>query len=462
MKTTLGFHGAARTVTGSKYLVSRGTGRLLIDAGLFQGLKALRKLNWEDPPFHAHQLDRILLTHTHIDHIGYLPRLVRHGFEGPVLATAPTVELARLLLRDSARIQEDDAEYANRKGYSSHKPALPLYTVENAKAAIELLEPVEYGTWYPVGKGMEARYQGAGHILGSASIELKVDGTRGEKTILFSGDIGRYDSPLHPDPEPRPGCDFLIMESTYGNRDHDSTSIGDQLSDAMSETFSRQGTVLIPAFAVGRSQQMALVLGRLMRDGRIPDVPIHIDSPMAVDATRIYGRHLNEDFVDEDLVENGRQRLFPRSVELHRSVADSKRLNSKSGPRVIISASGMLVGGRVLHHLKHLLPSRRNLVVMAGYQAAGTRGRRLLEGEPTLRVHGMDVKVQADCVSLHGLSGHGDRRELLRWMDSGEKAPEHVYMTHGEPEAAMALAGRIRRELGWSASLPHLGDEVEI
>jgi metallo-beta-lactamase family protein len=462
MKTTLSFHGAARTVTGSKYLIRRGTNRLLVDAGLFQGLKALRLLNWEDPPFHAHQLDRVLLTHTHIDHIGYLPRLVRHGFEGPILATRPTIELARLLLPDSARIQEDDAEYANRKGFSRHQPALPLYTVDNAKATLELFEPVEYGTWYPVGKGMHARYQGAGHILGSASIELRTETADGEKTVLFSGDIGRYDSPLHPDPEPRPACDLLVMESTYGNRDHDQTSIADQLSDAMEETFSRRGTVLIPAFAVGRSQQLALVLGRLMREGRIPDVPIHIDSPMAVDATRIYGRHLNDDFVDEELIEDGRQRLFPHSVELHRSVQDSKRLNASRGPRVIISASGMLAGGRVLHHLKHLLPSRRNLIVMAGYQAAGTRGRRLLEGEPTLRIHGVDVEAKADCIALHGLSGHGDRGELLRWMDSGERAPERVYLTHGEPESSVALAGQIRRQLGWATEIPHLGDKVEI
>jgi len=252
------------------------------------------------------------------------------------------------------------------------------------------------------------------------------------------------------------------MESTYGNRDHEPASIADQLSDALEDTFSRHGTVLIPAFAVGRSQQMALVLGRLMRDGSIPEVPIHIDSPMAVAATRIYGRHLNEDFVDQELLEDGRQRLFPSNVELHRSVQDSKRLNNMRGPRVIISASGMLVGGRVLHHLKHLLPNRRNLIVMAGYQAAGTRGRRLLEGEPTLRVHGANIEVKADCIALHGLSGHGDRGELLRWMDSGERAPERVYLTHGEPEASTALAGRIRHQLGWATTIPHLGDEVEI
>jgi len=462
MQAKLAFHGAARTVTGSKYLVTVGDEQTLVDAGLFQGLKKLRQLNWEEPTFRPHELARILLTHTHIDHIGYLPRLVRHGFRGPIFATSPTVDLARLLLVDSARIQEEDADYANRKGFSKHSPAEPLYTVKNAKATLELFERVEYHQWMDAGRGLRARYQGAGHILGSASIEIEVDGGKGVRSVVFSGDIGRYDSPLHPDPEPRPDSDLLIMESTYGNRDHDTTSIGDQLSEALIETFERRGIVLIPAFAVGRSQQMALVLRELMRQKRIPEVPIHIDSPMAVDATRIYGRHLNADNVDEDLISNGQQRLFPGTVELHRSVQDSKRLNDRGGPRIIISASGMLVGGRVLHHLKRLVPEDRNLVVMAGYQAAGTRGRKLLEGHPTLRIHGRDIPIRCECIALHGLSGHGDRGEMMRWLRTSKSAPERVFLTHGEPEASMAFAQAIRRELGWRTSVPRMGDEIDI
>lgn len=460
MQARLGFHGAARTVTGSKYLLTVGEERTLIDAGLFQGLKKLRAMNWDDPPFRPHQIDRILLTHTHIDHIGYLPRLVRKGFRGPIYATSPTVDLARLLLVDSARIQEEDADYANRKGHTRHDPALPLYTVENAKATLELLERIDYHKWLDVGRGVRSRHHGAGHILGSASVEVDIGD--GHRRIVFSGDIGRYDSPLHPDPEARPDSDLLVMESTYGNRDHDTTSIGDQLSAALSETFERRGVALIPAFAVGRSQQMALVLLELMRQGRIPEVPIHIDSPMAVDATRIYGRHLNSDNVDEELIQDGRQRLFPARVELHRNVQESKRLNELGGPRIIISASGMLVGGRVLHHLKRLIPSEQNLVVMAGFQAAGTRGRQLLEGSPTLRIHGSEIPVRCDCIALHGLSGHGDRGELMRWLRSGERPPERVFLTHGEPEASMAFAQDIRRELGWRVSVPRLGDEIEI
>jgi metallo-beta-lactamase family protein len=462
MHARLAFHGAARTVTGSKYLVTIGSQQTLVDAGLFQGLRALRRLNWEDPPFRPHQLERILLTHTHIDHIGYLPRLVRNGFAGPIYATPATVDLAHLLLVDSARIQEEDAEYANRKGFSRHSPALPLYTVENAKSTLELLERVEYHQWLALGKAVRVRFQGAGHILGSASIQMEIDAGATSRSVVFSGDVGRYGSPLHPDPEPRPDADVLIMESTYGDRDHDPTTVGDQLSEPIRETFARGGTVLIPAFAVGRSQQLALVLLELMRQGRIPEVPIHIDSPMAVDATRIYGRHLNADNVDEELTEDGRQRLFPRAVELHRHVADSKRLNELAGPRIIISASGMLVGGRVLHHLKRLLPKKRNLIVMAGYQAAGTRGRRLLEGEPTLRIHGGDVPVRAECIALHGLSGHGDRTELMRWLDSGAHPPDRTFLTHGEPEASMAFARQIRRELGWETTVPHMGDEVDL
>lgn len=462
MTIDLTFHGAARTVTGSKYRLSTGSTETLVDAGLFQGMKKLRQLNWEDPPFRPHELARILLTHTHIDHIGYLPRLVSRGFDGPVYCTSATADLAQLLLMDSARLHEEDADYANRKGFSKHRPALPLYTVDDAKDAIRLLERVDYDTWLKLGKGVRARYQGAGHILGSASIEVRIERGNEELCIVFSGDIGRYGSPLHPDPEPRPGCDVLIMESTYGNRDHNQTPIGEQIVGQVSATFERGGTVLIPAFAVGRSQQVTLVLRELMKEGVIPEVPIHIDSPMAVEATRIYSRHLDNEHVDEEIFEDGRRRLFPNNVQLHRSVKDSKRLNELSGPRIIVSASGMLVGGRVLHHLRRLLPNSRNLLILAGYQAAGTRGRKLLEGSPSLRIHGADIPVRAECMVLHGLSGHGDRGEMMRWLRSDERPPRRVFLTHGEPEAALAFSELIRRDLGWKTAVPHLGDTVEL
>ncbi|MDX1643670.1 MAG: MBL fold metallo-hydrolase, partial [Thermoanaerobaculia bacterium] len=428
MTSTLAFHGAARTVTGSKYLLETAGERTLIDAGLFQGLKELRLLNWEDPPFQPQRLDRILLTHTHIDHIGFLPRLVRRGFDGPVLTTRATVDLARLLLLDSARLQEEDAAYANRKGFSRHRPAEPLYTERDAEAALRLLEVVDYDRWIEVGAGLHARFQNAGHILGSASIEMRLPTGSAERRLVFSGDIGRYGSPLHPDPEPLPDCDVLIVESTYGDRDHDTTPVDEQMRLAVHPTLESGGTVLVPAFAVGRTQQVVLVLRELMNGGRLPTVPIHIDSPMAVDATRIYSRHLDAEHVDAEIFADGRERLFPHDVQLHSSVDDSKRLNDLDGPRIIVSASGMLSGGRVLHHLVRLLPRRGNLVLMAGFQAAGTRGRKLLEGRRTLRVHGADIPVRAECVALHGLSAHGDRGELERWMTAAGARPNTVYV----------------------------------
>ncbi len=464
MTTTLGFHGAARTVTGSRYQLIHNTKRTVVDAGLFQGLKSLRKLNWREPPFEPWKVDRVLLTHTHIDHAGALPRLVRNGFRGPIHCTRATLELARLLLVDSAEIHEEDARYANKKGYSRHKPALPLYTVADAKRALKQFEVVDYESWVDFGSGLRVKWQGAGHILGSTSLEIELEGAGGATaTVVMSGDVGRYDMPLHLDPTPCPPCNVLVCESTYGNRDHDaSISIEEQLAEPIGDTIQRGGTVLIPAFAVGRSQQLTLILRRLMTSGRIPEVPMHIDSPMAVDTTKIYSRHLDEHHLDEDVFADGRNTLFPKHVELCKSVQSSKALNHAEGPRIIISASGMLTAGRVVHHLKRLVRSPRNLVVLAGYQAPGTRGRKLLEGEPWVRIHGQDIPVRAECVSIHGLSAHADRGELLRWMQEGGASPRKVFLTHGEPEAAFDFARKIGRELGWPAEVPELDQVVDL
>jgi metallo-beta-lactamase family protein len=461
--TRLSFLGAARTVTGSKYLLEGAGQRVLIDAGLFQGFKELRQRNWEPPPFEPNRIDRVLLTHAHIDHIGYLPRLVRLGLDCPVICTKATAELARILLIDSAEIHEEDARYANKHGFSKHKPALPLYTVEDAKRALRLLDRVHYGASFEAGKGLRGCFHDAGHILGSAHLELTLERARGEaRKVVFSGDIGRYDQPLHNDPQPRPPSSILICESTYGNRDHDPEPLADQLGGPLRRAFDACGTVLIPAFAVGRAQQLALVLGRLMASGALPRVPIHIDSPMAAEATAIYSRHLDEQHLDPDVFEDGRQELLPESIQIVRSVEESKRLNQLDGPRIIISASGMLTGGRVLHHLKRLVSDRRNLIVLAGFQAPGTRGRKLLEGAPTVRVHGIDFPVRAQCVALGGLSAHADRGELMRWLRSEETAPKVVFLTHGEPEAAFALEQRIERELGWRVEVPELGEVVDL
>jgi metallo-beta-lactamase family protein len=458
----LGFHGAARTVTGSRYLLENGEQRTLIDCGLFQGFKQLRELNWEDPPFAPESIDRVLLTHAHIDHIGALPRLVRHGYRGPVYCTRATRELARILLADSAKLHEEDARYANRKGFSKHHPALPLYSVKDARAAMKQFEVVRRDQWVDLGGGAKARFHGAGHILGSTHIEVRFGGKR-SGTLVFSGDIGRYGMPLHLDPQPRPRCEVLVCESTYGDRDHDaSIPIEEQFRRPIARAIARRGTVLIPSFAVGRSQLITLILRRLMLSGSLPHVPVHIDSPMAVDATHIYSQHLDEHHLDPDVFADQRTALFPDDVELCRSVADSMRLNDLEGPRIIVSASGMLTGGRVLHHLRRLLGDRNNLIVIAGYQAPGTRGRALLEGQPALRIHGADFPVHARTVAITGLSAHADRSELIRWIRSCEEPPRKVFLTHGEPEAAFAFATRLESQLDLDVDVPELHETVEL
>jgi metallo-beta-lactamase family protein len=459
----LAFHGGAGTVTGSRYLASVGQRKLLIDAGLFQGLKELRLMNWRGPGFDPGSIDHLLLTHAHIDHSGYIPRLVRDGYSGPVHCTPATLDLAELLLMDSAKIHEEDADYANKKGFSKHKPALPLYTSEDAQAAIARMHPVPYGAWLDLGVGIKARFLNVGHILGAAMIELRVAGGAGSKetTIVFSGDVGRYGVPLHSDPMAPPACDFLVMESTYGDRRHDHLSLESQLSEPIQKTFDRRGTVLIPSFAVGRAQLVTLILRELMERGDLPEVPIHIDSPMAVDATRIYSHHLKDESLDDEL-DDGTDRLFPRQVQFHQTVEESKALNELPGPRIIISASGMLTAGRVLHHLRRLLPEERNLILLVGYQAAGTRGRDLLEGAKSLKVHGQQVPVRARLQAINGFSAHADSDELMRWLRSAPTSPRKVFITHGEPEASRALAHRIEKETTSDCLEPRLGDRFDL
>ncbi len=461
-RLTLAFHGAARTVTGSKHLLTVDKTRVLLDAGLFQGLKKLRLLNWEDPAFDPAAIDHVLLSHTHIDHVGYLPRLVKNGLQAPVHCTPAAFELAELMLLDSAKIQEEDAAYAKKKGYSKHRPPLPLYTTNDAKKALELRRRHAYDEWLTVEEGkIWARFHNSGHLLGASFIELRVKSRGRDLKIVFSGDIGRFDLPLHLDPQPLTECDVLIMESTYGNRVHEKTSLLEQLHEPLERTLKRGGTVLIPAFAVGRSQQITLVLRRLMLAGHIPEVPIHIDSPMAINATNIYSRFLNERNIDSDVFEDGRLNLFPDNVHFHKSVAESKRLNELKGPRIIVSASGMMTAGRVLHHLKRLAPDLRNLLILVGYQAEGTRGRTLLEGKREVKIHGSWIPVLCERLLLHGLSGHADRDELLQWVDSAPRRPRLTFLVHGEPKASEPLAEDLRQR-GITTEIPDLGDGVDL
>jgi metallo-beta-lactamase family protein len=462
MSHLLSFHGGAGTVTGSRFLVETGSARFLVDAGLFQGLKRLRELNWEKLRFDPSSLDFLLLTHAHIDHIGFLPRLVREGFRAPVRTTGASLDLARLLLMDSAKLQEEDAEFANRKGFSKHRPALPLYTTEDAERAIGLIEPLDYGEWVEPAAGVRASFRNVGHILGAAMIEVRLRSGIGETTIVFSGDVGRYGVPLHSDPDPLPACDALVLEATYGDRDHDPRPMGHQIRDAILGAIDRRGTVLIPSFAVGRAQLVTLLLRRLIQSGEIPEIPIHVDSPMAVDATLIYSRHAKDASLDAAGDQDGFERLVPKNVQFHRSVEESKKLNELPGPRIILSASGMLTAGRVLHHLKRLAPDERNVIVLVGFQAAGTRGRTMMEGARTVRVHGEDVPVRARLAPIGGLSAHADRGELLRFLRSQPKPPGTIFVTHAEEKASTAFAKLLKDQLGVRVVEPRHGERFDL
>lgn len=450
----LHFLGAAGTVTGSKYLVEFGGRRVLIDCGLFQGYKQLRLMNWEPFPFEPRAIDAVVLTHAHLDHSGALPLLVQQGFRGPVLATASAFELCQLLLPDSGRIQEEDADYLNRHRLSKHDPARPLYTEDDAHRALKRFDKLKFGVRAEVVPGMSATLRPSGHILGAASVALEV----GDTTVLFSGDVGRYDDPVMREPAPIGKADHIVVESTYGDRLHVPEGEAEELlADAISRTSARGGKMVIPAFAVGRAQALLLLIHRLKQRGAIPDLPVFLDSPMAIDTTEIYHRH----HVEHRMSTEECLGMY-KAAKMVRTPEESKALARLSYPAVIISASGMATGGRVLHHLKNFAPDRRNTVVLAGYQAGGTRGARLQQGERTVRIHGEDVSVRAEIVSLPGMSAHADAAQLLRWLSTAERPPRSVFITHGEPGASDALRQRIERELHWDASVPRLGQSVRI
>ena len=455
------FHGAAETVTGSKYLVEANDSRVLVDCGLFQGLKALRELNWKSPSFDPKTVDAVVLTHAHLDHVGYLPRLVSKGFRGPIYATVATRSLAALILEDSARNQERDADYANRKGFSKHKPAKPLYGRKDVRKTLELFHTHPRGKWLAVAEPIYIRFHDAGHLLGSNMIEMELRQSGDPQRILFSGDIGRYGAPLYHDPQPPTPCDYLICESTYGNREHPTESVLDQLQEVTMRAISRGGVMLVASFSVGRAQQLIYLLQALIHRGSIPRMPIFLDSPMAVNATEIYYDHREDHDLSESSLHGRHTVLKGPNVHLSRTVHQSKRLNNVQAPAVIISSSGMMTGGRILHHLKHRLPSAHNTILLGGFTAAGTRGRRLQEGEPTLRIHGRDIQVRAQIEILSALSGHASRSELLRWLEPLE-APKRTFFTHGEPASAQALADTLADLRGWETCVPKLGEAFDI
>jgi len=447
------FLGAAGTVTGSRFLVEARGQRLLVDAGLFQGLKELRLRNWAPFPVEPASIDAVVLTHAHIDHSGALPLLARAGFRGPVYCTPATRDLAGLLLPDSARLQEEEARYANAKGYSKHAPAaLPLYDEDAAQAALRLLRPVPYGRALEILPGITLSLARAGHILGSAHalISAAPEGGAHGTRILFSGDLGRYGNAVLSDPEPPPPADALLVECTYGDRVHPPEKPADALAGEVLAAAERAGALLVPAFAVGRTQELLFLLRELEEAGRIPALPVFVDSPMAVDATPIYRAH-REDHGPEvsALFARGIDPFRTRRLTFARSPEQSRAVNAVRGPCIIISASGMATGGRVLHHLAQRLPDPKTTVLLVGYQAAGTRGRSLQEGAESLRVHGQDVPVRARVVSLSCFSAHGDKDDVDRWL-AGLGTPPRVFCVHGEPAALEATAARLCAR-GWEA-----------
>jgi len=446
------FLGGAGTVTGSMHLLHAGKRRVLLDCGLLQGLKALRLRNWSERVRDPASLDAVVLSHAHLDHTGYLPRLVAAGFRGPVYCTAATEDLLNIMLPDAAHLQEEQAEHANFKGFAKHAPALPLYTTEDALEALDHLVPRPYGTAFDVGESVTATFRRAGHILGSATVDLSLDG-KAPSRLVFSGDLGRPHQPILRGPEAVPRADVLLLESTYGNRRHAGDPT-DELAGIVARTARRGGVLLIPAFAVGRTQSVIWLLRRLEEEGRIPALPTYVDSPMAIDATEIYLRHPEDhDLGMEQLLNHGYHPLQTRHYHLARTRDQSRALNDLTGPFIIVSASGMATGGRVLHHLKLRLPEQRTTVLLVGFQAAGTRGRVLQEGAKTLRVLGAEVPVRARVETLDGLSAHADQQELLDWLAMMERPPRQVWLVHGEGDHAAAFAEVIRQRLGWSVDV---------
>ncbi len=458
--SSLSFWGAAGTVTGSKYLIESDRARVLIDCGLFQGLKELRLRNWEEPPFNAASVNAVIITHAHIDHTGYLPRFVRQGFRGPVYCSRGTADLMRILLPDSARLQEEDADYRNRHKITKHAPALPLYTEEDARQALSLLQVVRNnGELVKIAKGITAEFRIAGHILGSSQVLVRTENS----SILFSGDLGKYDQPIIPDPGVPPAADYVVVESTYGDRLHDVEHPKAALERIIKDAAAHGSAVLIPAFAVGRAQEILYFIRELEDEKKIPILPVCLDSPMAAAATRAYAARTEEQDEDYALA----LKKNPTPLRTHSMLAcstrdESKRVNKMEGARIIIAASGMMNGGRILHHALRLLPDENATVVFVGYQAAGTLGRRVADGENQVKVLGQWVAVRCKTEKIGGFSAHADWKEVIRWLEGMPSPPKTVFLTHGEPQAAQAMAARIQERFGWKIAVPNYGDKVQI
>ncbi|MDQ3070179.1 MAG: MBL fold metallo-hydrolase [Acidobacteriota bacterium] len=470
MTASLTFLGAAQTVTGSKHLLEVDGKRVLVDAGMFQGLKTLRERNWQPLPVPVSSIDTVVLTHAHLDHCGYLPKLIADGFKGRVYCTSGTAALAKLVLADAGKIQEEDAARANKQGYTKHAPALPLFTAEHAWAAIDRLQPVGYGYDFEPLPGVSMEFVNAGHLLGSAYVRTTLKGL-GNRVLLFGGDLGRYGRPVLPDPEPVGEADWLLVESTYGNRVHTDDARGAALAKIINQTIDRKGKVIIPSFAIGRVEEVLYWLRVLEDEKRIPQVPVFVDSPMAVEALAMYSERLQE--LDADITaaaqaasspsRRGERAVCAFSTSRFQTVSTaehSKEVTRSRQPSIVISASGMATGGRVLHHLKATLPDSRNTVLFVGFQAEGTRGRQLVDGATETRIHGQMISVRAQIEKIDSMSAHADANEILRWLGTFTKAPSRTFLVHGEPVPMAALAARIGTELKWDVHAPAWNEKV--
>lgn len=461
------FYGGVGTVTGSKYLLEHNGKRILVDCGLFQGLKELKERNWQDPPFLPDEIDAVIITHAHIDHTGWLPRLVKLGFKGEITTSRATADLLKILLPDSARLQEEEADYRNRHHLTVHDPALPLYDEDDARAALQMLRPVPNdGNPVEICDGIKASFMVAGHIMGASLVLVELEGARenGESIkFLFSGDLGHYDQPIVKDPATPPDCDYLMCESTYGNRLHGDIDSETQMATIINEAAKRNSTILIPAFAVGRTQEVLYMIRELEEQKRIPILPVVVDSPMAAQATQVYNRwHEEHDREYASILAGKKHPLRTASMSTASSRDESKRLNELHGARIIISASGMMSGGRVMHHAMRVLPNENATLIFVGYQAAGTTGRRIQDGEREVRIMKNWFPVKCHIEKVEGFSAHADWKAVLRWLSGLHNAPKMVFTTHGEPEAAGAMAGHIRERFGWNVVIPEYGQTVEL
>lgn len=453
MNVRIKFLGGAQSVTGSKYLVEIDDHKVLVDCGLFQGLKELRQRNWADFPVDPKSIDSIVITHAHIDHIGYLPKLYKEGFRGPIYCTAATKDLAKIMLLDSAKLQEEEADYAAKKGYSKHDKPEPLYSVEDVENTLPFIEGYRYNQRIKISDRLAIKFHDAGHILGSAITELYIQGDKMRKKIVFSGDIGRYGKPILRNPAAIKDADFLLIESTYGNKVNPTVDPIDMLADAINTAFAKNGCILIPAFAVGRTQTLLYYIRKLLEQKRIPSVPVYVDSPMAINVTALYQRHSSfhtlgeSDSLYESVFE------FP-NLNYYRSQSDSVQINNIRSHAIIISSSGMCNGGRILHHLFHRLPRANDTVLFTGFQAEGTRGRKILEGDKKIKIFGEEVDVRCNVQHINGLSAHADKEELLRWLGNFRENPKNTFIIHGELENSKIFAQTITDKFGWNTHVP--------